>query len=298
MAISRHVDLLEPINLAEHLDKVELYLGQVCQIAGISKMQLDYWTNKAQIPTKGKKQRIYDMDALETVMLIKQAKDKGLNLGAAIEAARRFREQPARRLVVASSQAVCSRRVLGRDRVHVDPGAELEAGEHARAAARARGGRSCSHAFHGSGPSSARSRADDVAEQQERAPRARTARRRSASRRGGGRRGAPPRACRRAPRRRARAAARGSRSRGLARHRGRRLAEPDELRVRVRQARARRRALVDERVDVGEALRARRVAPRLPCLRDRRDLVVASARRSVRTCRGEWTTTSCRSNAG
>ena len=91
MAVSRQVDLLEPIDLAEHLGKVELYLGQVCQIAGISKMQLDYWTNKAQIPTKGKKQRIYDMDALETVMLIKQAKDKGLNLGAAIEAARTFR---------------------------------------------------------------------------------------------------------------------------------------------------------------------------------------------------------------
>ena len=33
------------------------------------------------------------MDAVETVMLIKQAKDKGLNLGAAIEAARRFRER-------------------------------------------------------------------------------------------------------------------------------------------------------------------------------------------------------------
>jgi hypothetical protein len=91
--ISRQVDLLEPIDLAQHLGKVELYLGQVCQIAGISKMQLDYWTNKAQIPTKGKKQRIYDIDALETVMLIKQAKDKGLNLGAAIDAARRFREQ-------------------------------------------------------------------------------------------------------------------------------------------------------------------------------------------------------------
>src|SRR5258707_8424628 len=91
MAISRQVDLLEPVNLADHLDKVELYLGQVCQIAGISKMQLDYWTNKAQIPTKGKKQRIYDIDALETVMLIKQAKDKGLNLGAAIDAARNFR---------------------------------------------------------------------------------------------------------------------------------------------------------------------------------------------------------------
>ena len=95
MAFTKQVDLLEPIDMSEHLDKVELYLGQVCQIAGISKMQLDYWTNKAQIPTKGKKQRIYDIDALETVMLIKQAKDKGLNLGAAIEAARRFRQSQA-----------------------------------------------------------------------------------------------------------------------------------------------------------------------------------------------------------
>ncbi len=95
MAYNTQVNILEPVNLAEHLDKVELYLGQVCQIAGISKMQLDYWTNKAQIPTKGKKQRIYDIDALETVMLIKQAKDKGLNLGAAIDAARRFQADSA-----------------------------------------------------------------------------------------------------------------------------------------------------------------------------------------------------------
>src|SRR6476660_3444141 len=88
MAITRQVDLLEPVNLADHLEKVELYLGQVCQIAGISKMQLDYWTNKAQIPTKGKKQRIYDAEAIETVLLIKQGKDNGLSLGAAIAAAR------------------------------------------------------------------------------------------------------------------------------------------------------------------------------------------------------------------
>ena len=93
MAFTGPADFLEPIDLGDHLEKVELYLGQVCRIAGISKMQLDYWTNKAQIPTKGRKQRIYDMDAVELVMLIKQAKDKGLNLGAAIEAARRFREE-------------------------------------------------------------------------------------------------------------------------------------------------------------------------------------------------------------
>ena len=93
MTSVRHVDLLDPIDMSEHIGKIELYLGQVCQIAGISKMQLDYWTNKAQIPTKGRKQRIYDMDAVETVMLIKQGKDKGLNLSAAIEAARRFKAE-------------------------------------------------------------------------------------------------------------------------------------------------------------------------------------------------------------
>jgi hypothetical protein len=93
MSSVRHVDLLDPIDMSEHIGKIELYLGQVCQVAGISKMQLDYWTNKAQIPTKGRKQRIYDMDAVETVMLIKQGKDKGLNLAAAIEAARRFKAE-------------------------------------------------------------------------------------------------------------------------------------------------------------------------------------------------------------
>ena len=86
---------LEPVDLAAHLDRIELYLGQVCRLAGISKMQLDYWTNKAQIPTKGKKQRIYDLESIELVMLIKQGKDKGMNLASAIEAARRFREEHA-----------------------------------------------------------------------------------------------------------------------------------------------------------------------------------------------------------
>ena len=97
MAYSKQVDLLEPIDMAEHLDKIELYLGQVCAIAGISKMQLDYWTTKAGIETHGKKQRTYDGHSVELVMLIKQAKDKGMTLPAAIEAAREFqarRSQP------------------------------------------------------------------------------------------------------------------------------------------------------------------------------------------------------------
>ena len=95
MTAARFGIALEPVDLAGELKGVGLYLGQVCQIAGISKMQLDYWTNKAQIPTKGNKQRIYDVDAVETVMLIKQAKDKGLNLGAAIAAAYAYKSREA-----------------------------------------------------------------------------------------------------------------------------------------------------------------------------------------------------------
>ena len=95
MAPSRQVDLLEPIDLAEHLGKVELYLGQVCQIAGISKMQLDYWTERASIPTSGGKRRIYDVNAVETVLLIKQARDKGLSLQAAIDATERYKHKAA-----------------------------------------------------------------------------------------------------------------------------------------------------------------------------------------------------------
>ena len=86
----RQVDLLEPVTITDRLDHLDLYLSQVCAVADISKMQLDYWTNKADIPTKGKKQRMYDMHAVELVMLIKQAKDKGLNLQAAIAAAHEF----------------------------------------------------------------------------------------------------------------------------------------------------------------------------------------------------------------
>src|SRR5690242_14696266 len=88
----RQVDLLEPVNITERLPQLELYLSQVCSVAGISKMQLDYWTTKAEIPTKGRKQRVYDMESVEMVMLIKQAKDKGLNLSAAIAAAREYQQ--------------------------------------------------------------------------------------------------------------------------------------------------------------------------------------------------------------
>jgi DNA-binding transcriptional MerR regulator len=91
LSARRPEDLLEPVDVLRNLRRLELTLGQVCRVAGVSKMQLDYWTTKARIPTKGKKQRLYTLDAVETVMLIKQGKDKGLSLQAAIEAAERFK---------------------------------------------------------------------------------------------------------------------------------------------------------------------------------------------------------------
>ncbi|HSK16603.1 MAG TPA: MerR family transcriptional regulator [Gaiellaceae bacterium] len=84
-------DLLEPVDLDARLRELDLSFGQVCRVAGVSKMQLDYWTTKARLPTKGGKQRLYGLDAVETVMLIKQGKDKGLSLAAAIDAARSFK---------------------------------------------------------------------------------------------------------------------------------------------------------------------------------------------------------------
>ena len=98
MSARRAEDLLEPVDVLRNLRKLDLTLGQVCRVAGVSRMQLDYWTTKARIPTKGRKQRLYTLDAVETVMLIKQGKDKGLSLQAAIEAAERFRAAKAPRV--------------------------------------------------------------------------------------------------------------------------------------------------------------------------------------------------------
>ena len=88
--MARQSDLLEAVSVADRVGDLEFTVGQVCRIAGITKMQLDYWTVRGAIPTKGKKQRLYDSDAVETVMLIKQARDLGFDVNAAITAAKEF----------------------------------------------------------------------------------------------------------------------------------------------------------------------------------------------------------------
>jgi hypothetical protein len=86
----RQSDLLEDVNVASRVVDLEFTVGQVCKIAGITKMQLDYWTVRGDIPTLGKKQRLYDSHAVEFVMLIKQARDLGFDVNAAIAAAKEY----------------------------------------------------------------------------------------------------------------------------------------------------------------------------------------------------------------
>jgi DNA-binding transcriptional MerR regulator len=86
----RQSELLEDVSVASRVVDLEFTVGQVCRIAGITKMQLDYWTVRGDIPTLGKKQRLYDAHAVETVMLIKQARDLGFDVNAAIAAAKEY----------------------------------------------------------------------------------------------------------------------------------------------------------------------------------------------------------------
>ena len=86
----RQSDLLSAVSVADRVDELQFTVGQVCRIAGITKMQLDYWTVRGDIPTLGKKQRLYDAHAVETVMLIKQARDLGFDVNAAIAAAKEY----------------------------------------------------------------------------------------------------------------------------------------------------------------------------------------------------------------
>jgi DNA-binding transcriptional MerR regulator len=94
-------ELLHPVDIATRVRDVLFTVGQVCTMARITKMQLDLWTERAAIRTLGVKQRLYDADAVEHVMLIAQARDLGFSVDAAIEAATAFRartngDRPAR----------------------------------------------------------------------------------------------------------------------------------------------------------------------------------------------------------
>lgn len=57
-------------SLGALVEELDFTFGQVMQLAGVSTMQPNYWTAKAEIPTRGKKQRTYGADAVRTVIRI------------------------------------------------------------------------------------------------------------------------------------------------------------------------------------------------------------------------------------
>src|SRR3977135_2785622 len=88
-------DLVRPADGAAPIHDVLFTVGQVCTIARITKMQLDLWTERAAIATLGVKQRLYDTDAVEHVMLTAQPRDRGFSVDSAIAAAAAFRARSA-----------------------------------------------------------------------------------------------------------------------------------------------------------------------------------------------------------
>ena len=90
---------VDPVDLSQLLQRLELGIGQAAHLCGVSIRQLSYWTDKGLVhPNERKGSRTYDYPAIEKVCLIKQALDQGYSLeGAVAEAdsflARRERER-------------------------------------------------------------------------------------------------------------------------------------------------------------------------------------------------------------
>jgi len=93
---------LQPIDLTELLQSLQLGIGQTAALCGVSIRQLSYWTDKGIVqPLDEDRSRTYDYAAVEKVSLIKQALDQGYSLEGAVaevEAFLRRREQERKRI--------------------------------------------------------------------------------------------------------------------------------------------------------------------------------------------------------
>ena len=73
--MARQVDLLEDVSVAERVTDLEFTVGQVCRVAGITKMQLDYWTQRGDIPA-GRIGRCVRYDPRDLAAWIEKHKNK------------------------------------------------------------------------------------------------------------------------------------------------------------------------------------------------------------------------------
>lgn len=76
---------LQPIDMTELLQSLQLGIGQTAMLCGVSIRQLSYWTDKGIVqPVDEDRSRTYDYAAVEKVSLIKQALDQGYSLEGAV----------------------------------------------------------------------------------------------------------------------------------------------------------------------------------------------------------------------
>ncbi|NPV54391.1 MAG: MerR family transcriptional regulator [Firmicutes bacterium] len=81
-----------PRDIADILDNLELTIGQVAKLGGVTSRQVSYWTEKGVISAKREPGRAqyYDLDAVRKVRLVKELLDCGYTLATAAEEAERI----------------------------------------------------------------------------------------------------------------------------------------------------------------------------------------------------------------
>ena len=89
-------EYLAPVDLLDLIEGMSFLPWQVQYMTGLTRDRLDYWTTKAGIAIEGKAKKLYPLESVELVALIKQGVDAGLGLDVAILAARDWQRREGR----------------------------------------------------------------------------------------------------------------------------------------------------------------------------------------------------------
>ena len=105
---------LRPVDLSRLCQRLHLSIGATAELCGVSKRQLQYWTDRGLIQESGSSpaKRSYRWSGIEKVCLIKQGKDAGLSLEAAVAQAGAFLGRNGDGLLLSANEITIIRNVL------------------------------------------------------------------------------------------------------------------------------------------------------------------------------------------
>src|SRR5262249_13371018 len=81
---------LQPVDFGALLPKLELTIGQLASLSGLTVRQVAYWTSKGILEATNPKKRIYRAEALHRAILLRQCLDQGLSLKDAVDATEEY----------------------------------------------------------------------------------------------------------------------------------------------------------------------------------------------------------------